>query len=171
MEYQEKEVTTFLLESNKIENEFSAEALQTSLNAWNNIKKLDKIRIEDVLTCHLLIMGSLRPDIAGKIRTVDVYVGSAKGYPPHAIHQAIEDWLFTANTVNTIDKIKENHIWFEIIHPFADGNGRTGRMVLLWQNQKSRLPFAIIKADSKNQYYYPWFTEARAIGKYRYKGV
>lgn len=170
MEYTEKEVTFFLTESNKIEEEYSAGALQTSLNAWNHIKKSEFLTIEDLLTCHLLIMGSIRPDIAGKIRTVDIYVGGAKGHPPYALEHAIRNWLAFANNTNTIDKIKDNHIWFEIIHPFVDGNGRIGRMVLLWQSQKSGLPFAVIKADTKYENYYPWFVEARAIGKYKYKG-
>ena len=170
MEYKKQEVTIFLSESNKIEDEPGAEALQTSLNAWNHIKKMDKLTVGDLLTCHLLIMGSLNPSIAGEFRTVDVYVGGAKGYPPHTINSAVERWLSEANLVNITDEIKENHIWFETIHPFQDGNGRTGRMVLLWQRQKAGLPLIIIKADSKHQYYYPWFTEARIIGKYKYKG-
>ena len=172
MEYSQQEVTIFLSESNKIENEPGAEALMTSLNAWNHIKKLDKLTIEDLLTCHLLIMSGIRPDIAGKFRTIDVYVGGAKGYPPHAIDKAVRQWIFHINNeiVCTVDMIKETHIWFEIIHPFVDGNGRIGRMVLLWQRQKSGLPFIIIKADTKHQYYYPCFIEARMIGKYKYKG-
>ncbi len=171
MGYPEEKVSIFIKESNAIELEYSKEAIHSSLNAWNHIRNLKKLTIEDLLTCHLLIMGNIRPDIAGKLRVVDAYVGNAKGYPPHAINQAIKEWLVTANTVDMIDEIKESHIWFEIIHPFADGNGRTGRMVLLWQSQKAVLPFAVIKADTKHENYYPWFAQARYIGKYRFKEV
>ena len=170
MEYTQEEVTKFILESNKIENVTGDDALQTSFNTWNHLRNLNKLTVENLLTCHLLIMGDINPAIAGKFRLVDAYVGSAKGYPPFAICSSIIAWLSVANTVDTIDEIKETHIWFEIIHPFADGNGRTGRLVLLWQSMKSGLPFAVIKADTRYESYYPWFTQARYIGKYKYKG-
>jgi len=48
------------------------------------------------------------------------------------------------------------HINFEGIHPFADGNGRMGRILLNWQLQKMNLPILIIKEEDRFDYY-KWF--------------
>jgi len=48
------------------------------------------------------------------------------------------------------------HINFEKIHPFIDGNGRIGRMLLNWQRVKLGLPVLVIK-ESEKQEYYKWF--------------
>lgn len=56
---------------------------------------------------------------------------------------------------------KLSHIAFETIHPFVDGNGRTGRMLYYWRlmrrNEYGMLPPAkIIKLEDR-QAYYDWF--------------
>lgn len=74
------------------------------------------------------------------LRTEDVYIGNqleAVYYPPsHSrVAELIDDFLtdiqFQSNDVAEIlCKTAETHIAFERIHPFKDGNGRTGRMIL-----------------------------------------
>lgn len=45
------------------------------------------------------------------------------------------------------------HAWFECIHPFADGNGRTGRMLLNWMLIKLNHPPLIVFEEDRNLYY------------------
>jgi len=49
-----------------------------------------------------------------------------------------------------------DHIHFEKIHPFVDGNGRMGRILMNWQRVKVGLQPLIIWA-SERQAYYAWF--------------
>lgn len=45
------------------------------------------------------------------------------------------------------------HISFENIHPFADGNGRMGRILLNWQRTKMGLPILVIREEDRQKYY------------------
>jgi Fic family protein len=49
-----------------------------------------------------------------------------------------------------------NHVKFEKIHPFEDGNGRIGRILLNWQRVKAGLPILTIYEKDKHAYY-KWF--------------
>ena len=76
----------------------------------------------------------------GDYRDTAVYIGNlseAVYYPPDPqdVPELLKSWLGEVNieaaTVKEIfEKIAASHIRFERIHPFLDGNGRTGRMVV-----------------------------------------
>ncbi len=52
-----------------------------------------------------------------------------------------------------IDKIAKFHLDFETIHPFNDGNGRIGRVLMNYQLQQLGFPVIILRDRSKNDYY------------------
>ena len=76
----------------------------------------------------------------GEYRETSVYIGNlseAVYYPPDPqdVPTLMENWLRETNieaaTVKEIfEKIAASHVRFERIHPFSDGNGRTGRMII-----------------------------------------
>lgn len=95
-------------------------------------------------------------------RTKDVYVGTlaeATYYPPHyrEVPKLMEELLNEVNIENRnlaelFSGIAECHIRFERIHPFSDGNGRTGRMILNQQLiNNDLLPIAIDKTSKYRQ--------------------
>jgi Fic family protein len=51
------------------------------------------------------------------------------------------------------DKIAKFHLDFETIHPFNDGNGRIGRVMMNWQLQHEGFPNIIIRDKEKKTYY------------------
>ena len=70
------EERAFLKQSNYIENERSRQGYRDSVKAWIYAKEnFEKIDIEYLLRIHFLLAKNLRPDIAGKFRTCDVWIG------------------------------------------------------------------------------------------------
>ncbi len=76
----------------------------------------------------------------GEYRDTAVYIGSLSEtvyYPPDPrdVPELMKNWIRETNikavTVKEVfEKIAANHVLFERIHPFSDGNGRTGRMIV-----------------------------------------
>ena len=162
----------FLENSNWIEREYSKEAMEDSIKAWEYAKKIKFnmpyfISKKEILIIHKKLMKRLNPRIAGKLRKVQVGVMTKEGFK-EAIHWSeIEDSLnFLLNPgLNPYyvgeEQIKQWHISFENIHPFEDGNGRVGRILLNLQRLKVGLPLLIIHEGKEQFEYYKWFKSNR----------
>lgn len=167
MNYPEKDIRKFLKESNYIEQEYSDEALEDAIEAWDYIFRDRKcITTKSILNVHAKLMRRLRPDIAGKIRTCAVYIGKEKkGFISVALlSEAVRGWIRICN----IEKLKKAtprkreetvkgwHVLFEGIHPFEDGNGRVGRILYNYHRHRLGLPIHIIDENDRFEYY-KWF--------------
>jgi Fic family protein len=95
----------------------------------------------------------------GVYRTVEVTIaGSAHTPPPHyLIHERVEtllsDYEDTRQNKHIIEAIAEFHLRFEGIHPFIDGNGRTGRLILNLELIKAGFLPVNIKFTDRGKYY------------------
>lgn len=93
---------------------------------------------DDVLRLHAIMAGEVMDQgEAGRYRSMRVRVGSYLPPPPEDVSGLMFEFLEWWNT----DSPKHSpvlssaivHYRFEAIHPFADGNGRTGRALALWE--------------------------------------
>src|ERR1017187_3976519 len=93
---------------------------------------------EDVLRLHAIIAGEVMDQgEAGRYRTMRVRVGGHVPPPPADVSGLMFELLAWGNEdalgVSPILSSAILHYRFEAIHPFADGNGRTGRALALWE--------------------------------------
>ncbi|RAZ45741.1 Fic family protein [Campylobacter hyointestinalis] len=120
--------------------------------------KIDEKLIKDF---HRLIMNNLI-DNNGKFKTIENLVVGANFEPtkPYLVPVAIKDmcdnlYFRLDNAKNNDDKLKailQSHIKFEKIHPFSDGNGRTGRIIMIYGCLENNLAPIIIPKEQKNRY-------------------
>jgi Fic family protein len=102
----------------------------------------DPITLDDILAIHRILMQrSPMPHIGGVVRTVQNWIGGS-GYnpcaaafvppPPEAVEPLLLDLVEYVNGDHhpALVQAAIAHAQFETIHPFADGNGRTGRAVI-----------------------------------------
>jgi Fic family protein len=155
-------VVEFLRQSNNIEGVWDQDSLNQAIKAWTYIVKEDRLSIETVLQTHkILMLGKLRPQDLGAFRKHSVRISGREGQPWYVLPELMENWVGSVNeiankSVHDENIIKIQHVDFEVIHPFADGNGRTGRILMNWTRIKAGLPILIIREREKQQYY-RWF--------------
>ena len=107
-----------------------------------------------ILTMHGILMEGLLDDkYTGKYRTCNVRIGDSFGYLPIQIRPAMDNLIKMTKRVKTEEGVWDVHNEFEVIHPFADGNGRMGRLILNWLNFKIGLPLEIIFSSNRQEYY------------------
>ena len=129
------------------EDEVSAGQLD-SLRFLREINPLQQLGIKDLQLVHYLIFYRVHP-WAGEFRALG-QVATVSGYPsadPQRIDRELELALFqyrellntgteSLNPRELLSVLAFFHIRFERIHPFLDGNGRTGRSILAVQTEK-----------------------------------
>ena len=111
-----------------------------------------------ILLFHRMLMGGINDAIAGRFRRQGEYVRVATHIapPPEHVERMIEHTLFIyENDIDSyfLDKIARFHLEFETIHPFCDGNGRIGRVIINFHLLELGFPRIIIRNRTKRTYY------------------
>ena len=129
---------------------------------FNTLLEADrKITTELIKKYNKDIMENLH-DLNGKFKTTQNLILGAEFEPtkPYLVPFEIEDWcnnlsyrLDNAKTnEEKVEIIMDQHIKFEKIHPFNDGNGRTGRLLIIYGCLKEDLEPIIIPKEEKGKY-------------------
>jgi len=130
------DIRQWLTESANIEPDVTVnqedQLIENSLQAFEYLQQFNTLNKQRIETAHFQLMQDSQPDIAGSFRDKQVYIGSKPALPPEKIDKELGIILTTKKEPeNGLEAVKW-HIDFEQIHPFADGNGRIGRIIYLW---------------------------------------
>lgn len=110
---------------------------------------------------HKLIMENLIDNNGSFKKLQNIILGSTfETTPPYLVPSMIEDWCRNLeyrlkNSKTNEDKVEailEQHIRLEKIHPFSDGNGRTGRLLIIHSCLKEKIAPIVIPKDEKGRY-------------------
>ena len=105
---------------------------------------------------HFLVLADKKDD-RGVYRRVPVRIMGAQHEPvqPYLIESKMEQLLrdFKESSEHIVTKLARFHIEFEGIHPFIDGNGRTGRLLVNLELMKAGYPPIDIKFTDRITYY------------------
>lgn len=144
---------------------FEAKNLARVLEYIKDKSKQIDINKETILLLHKMLLGNIEETIAGRFRQRDEYVrvGTHIAPAPEHINKLMQEILvnYSSDQVSYfINKIAKFHLDFETVHPFIDGNGRIGRVLINYQLFQLGFPGIIIRNKEKKEYY-------RAFVEYR----
>jgi len=116
-----------------------------------------------ILNLHRMLMNSIRPDAGAyrrhSVRIVGADVPTANYLKvPFLMVELID--AIDRPVQDTIRQMAEIHSRFEQIHPFSDGNGRIGRLLMHATALRKNLPPAVIRQERK-QFYYSYLNKAQ----------
>ena len=144
---------------------FEAKNLARVIGYVREKSQQEEIIKENILFLHQMLIGNIKDGIAGRFRGPGEYVrvGSFIAPPPEHVERMLEDALSQYSSGHEsyfTDNIARFHLEFETIHPFVDGNGRIGRVLMNYQLMRLGLPPVIIQDKEKKEYY-------RSFSEYR----
>jgi fido (protein-threonine AMPylation protein) len=110
-----------------------------------------------ILDIHRRLMSEIVSD-AGKLRNVRVFVRGSELKPPKPEEapkrlEGLVEWYKSNKSLHPVILAAHVHSEFEQIHPFTDGNGRTGRLLLNFILMKNDFPPINILNERKGAYY------------------
>ena len=120
------------------------------------VKEQAPLSERNIKLIHYLVLTDKKED-RGIYRNVPVRIMGAQHQPvqPYLIEPKMEQLLcsYRESTEHIVTKLARFHIEFESIHPFIDGNGRTGRLLVNLELMKSGYPPIDIKFADRIAYY------------------
>lgn len=117
------------------------------------------LKLDIILYWHRKLFENTKREIAGEIRNYQVRVSGSKFVPPSPVEvypilmEMIRWYNKSKNKLNPVELAALTHAKFEGIHPFGDGNGRVGRIIMNFILNKFGYPMLDIQYVNRSGYY------------------
>ena len=154
-----KEQTRFIFETNTLgitTESMSVDDIMETVNHFRCIEyvidhAMDKITETHIKQLHAILKMNTSDShkdwfAVGDYKRLPNEVGGGETVQPKEVHKRMKALISEYNAFKNVefDDILNFHVLFERIHPFQDGNGRVGRLLLFWQClQSAHVPFVI----------------------------
>ena len=133
------------------------ETINHSKTFFKVINEKSKLSADMLLKWHKEIFLDTKPDIAGKYRDYLVRVGNYRAPDWQDLDKLMKEFFFWYNknkkVMHPIELAARAHYKFEKIHPFGDGNGRIGRLIIAYILRNGNYPLLIIEYKKRKSYY------------------
>jgi Fic family protein len=123
------------------------------------VRKNEPLTEWTIKSLHQLILKGIDDGNAGRYRTVNVRIAGAEHLPPDQVlvpelmERFISWYRDEAMALHPVERAARVHSEFVKIHPFVDGNGRTGRLLMNLELMKAGYPAAVLPVDVRLAYY------------------
>ena len=154
-----KEQTRFIFETNTLgitTESMSVDDIMETVNHFRCIDyvidhAMDKITETHIKQLHAILKMNTSDShkdwfAVGDYKRLPNEVGGGETVQPKEVHKRMKALISEYNAFKNVefDDILNFHVLFKRIHPFQDGNGRVGRLLLFWQClQRAHVPFVI----------------------------
>jgi len=153
------------IDAKKLPKNMTIETFHEAVNTYLTLKWLWQkctrvgerfdIAEESIKSIHADFMSGLRDDagfyldkirVMGRLQGVDTTL-------PEDIPEEMNRWVYKCGAAKSMDEIAKAHAYFIAIHPFGDGNGRVGRVLIMAQCLNARLTPPLFDGENRAMYY------------------
>jgi Fic family protein len=148
------------IKGKSLREHFEAKNHEKAINYLENIVKTScQLTETDVLDIHALVLDGIEEDFKRRYRNGQVRILGANFVPPNAfkvsvLMKELINWTNEnpekIDLVSLVSRVHHKFVW---IHPFFDGNGRTGRLIMNLLLMKHGYPPAVILKNDRQKYY------------------